>query len=99
MPGASAGEWVLLRRSAARASAIGPVEADEALAPAVGTTTRQTFVSLEAAAVNLLPEEEFNLDIPLDFGLVQRFVLPSAEPDELEEMARIQLEKILALPD
>lgn len=98
MPGASAGEWVLLRRSAARASAIGPVEADEALAPAVGTTTRQTFVSLEAAAVNLLPEEGFNLDIPLDFGLVQRFVLPSAEPDELEEMARIQLEKILPYP-
>ncbi len=45
-----------------------------------------------------MPGEAFNLDLPLDSGLIQRFVLPVAEPDELEEMARIQLEKILPYP-
>ncbi len=82
MPGVAAGEWILLRW---------PAGAPEG-------ATRQTFASLEAAAVNLLPEEEFHLDLPLDYGLVQRFALPSAEPDELEGMARIQLEKILPYP-
>lgn len=95
MPGAAAGEWVLLRRPAAKPAAAG----DDVLPGTPGDgATRQTFPSLEAAAVNLLPEEAFHLDLPLDYGLVQRLTLPAAEPDELEEMARIQLEKILPYP-
>ena len=61
-------------------------------------TTRQTFPSLEAAAANLDPADPFVLALPLELGLVQRMSLPAAEPSELEEMARIQLEKILPYP-
>lgn len=108
MPGPDAGEWVLLRRPAGSKAAPAPVPAAESSydgTPPVGSApippdgaTRQTFASLEAAAVNLLESEEFHLDLPLDYGLIQRFSLPPAEPDELEEMVRIQLEKILPYP-
>lgn len=53
------------------------------------------FASLAEAARALDLEEEFALGLPLDLGLVARFVLPEAPPDELEGMLRIQLEKIL----
>lgn len=99
MPGAAAGEWVLLRRPVGRSAAASTaIPAAERFGPEADEATRQTFASLEAAAVNLLPEEEFHLDLPLDYGLIQRFILPTTEPDELEEMARIQLEKILPYP-
>ncbi|MBE7212059.1 MAG: hypothetical protein INR65_13645, partial [Gluconacetobacter diazotrophicus] len=63
-----------------------------------GTPTRQAFATLEAAAVNLDDAERFVLALPLSLGLVQRLTLPAAEPAELEDMARIQLEKILPYP-
>lgn len=59
---------------------------------------RQAYASLEAAAVALTPGEAFRLELPVDAGLIQRLALPPAEPAELEEMARIQLEKILPYP-
>lgn len=59
---------------------------------------RQTYASLEAVAVALAPGEAFRLELPVDAGLIQRLSLPPAEPAELEEMARIQLEKILPYP-
>lgn len=88
LPGANAGEWELCRRL--------PAAAPTDTTP--GATTRQTFASLEAAAANVDPEESYVLVLPLDMGLVQRMALPAAEPAELEEMARIQLEKILPYP-
>lgn len=88
LPGANAGEWLLCRRVPAAAPGdFGP-----------GATTRQTFASLEAAAANLEPADSFVLALPIEIGLVQRLSLPAAEPAELEEMARIQLEKILPYP-
>ncbi len=63
-----------------------------------GVPTRQTFATLEAAAVNLDDAERFVLALPLSMGLVQRLILPAAEPGELEDMTRIQLEKILPYP-
>lgn len=59
---------------------------------------RQTHASLEAAAGALAPGEAFRLELPVDAGLIQRLSLPPAEPAELEEMAKIQLEKILPYP-
>ncbi len=85
-PGAAPGEWELLRPLAGGA----PVT--------MGGATRQTFASLEAAAVNLEDAERFVLALPLSLGLVHRLTLPPAEPDELDDMARIQLEKILPYP-
>lgn len=85
-PGAAPGEWELLRPLSGSA----PVGLDH--------VTRQTFASLEAAAANLTDAERFVLALPLSLGLVQRLALPPAEPDELEDMARIQLEKILPYP-
>ncbi len=85
-PGAEPGEWELSRPLSGSA----PFGA--------GTATRQTFASLEAAAVNLEDAERFVLALPLSLGLVQRLTLPAAEPSELEDMARIQLEKILPYP-
>ena len=87
LPGAEAGSWELCRRLPA---ATGDTSA--------AATTRQTFPSLEAAAANLEPGDPFVLALPLELGLVQRMALPAAEPSELEEMARIQLEKILPYP-
>ena len=92
MPGAASGEWELCRSLA--------VSASPAI-PSFGASrgvTRQTFASLETAAANLLPAEPFVLALPIEMGLVQRLALPAAEPFELEEMARIQLEKILPYP-
>lgn len=60
--------------------------------------TRQTHGSLEAVALALTPGEAFRLELPVDAGLIQRLSLPPAEPAELEEMARIQIEKILPYP-
>lgn len=85
-PGGAPGEWELSRPLSGSA----PAGSDGA--------TRQTFASLEAAAVNLADAERFVLALPLSLGLVQRLILPPAEPDELEDMARIQLEKILPYP-
>jgi hypothetical protein len=86
LPGAGAGEWELLRQA-------GPAN------PALNRgLTEQVFASLEAAALQLVPGELFVLEVPLEMGLIQRFVLPLAEPAEIEEMARIQLEKILPYP-
>jgi hypothetical protein len=86
LPGAGVGEWELLRPAAP-------------LSPgAPGDLTEQIFASLDAAARQLVPGEPFALEVPLDLGLIQRFVLPLAEPAEIEEMARIQLEKILPYP-
>lgn len=59
---------------------------------------RQAHASLEAAAAALTPGEAFRLELPVDAGLIQRLSLPPAESAELEEMARIQLEKILPYP-
>jgi hypothetical protein len=86
LPGAAAGEWELLRRAAPAGSA------------RPGALSEQVFASFEAAAVQLSPGEPFVLEVPLDLGLIQRFVLPAAAPSEVEEMARIQLEKILPYP-
>ena len=83
-PGPAAGEWELVRPST--------------VAVADATPTRQTFASLELAAANLADAEPFVLALPLSLGLVQRLALPPAEPGELEDMARIQLEKILPYP-
>ena len=83
-PGPASGEWELVRPSA--------------LAVTDAPPTRQSFPSLEAAAANLADAERFVLALPLSLGLVQRLALPPAESDELEDMARIQLEKILPYP-
>ena len=83
-PGPAAGEWELVRPST--------------VAVADATPTRQTFASLELAAANLADAEPFVLALPLSLGLVQRLALPPAEPGELKDMARIQLEKILPYP-
>lgn len=87
LPGAGPGEWELLRKPAAP----GPLSEP-------GRLTEQVFGSLDAAAIQLAPGEPFVLEVPLELGLIQRFVLPLAEPAEIEEMARIQLEKILPYP-
>ena len=93
MPGAGAGEWELCRTTAAAiGSAVLPT------APGVPAVTRQVFATLDAAAANLQPAEAFVLSLPVETGIVQRIALPAAEPDELEEMVRIQLEKILPYP-
>ena len=81
-PGAAPGEWDLVRP----------------LAEATAGVTHQTFSSLEAAALGLTEAEPFVLALPLSLGLVQRLTLPPAAPAELEDMARIQLEKILPYP-
>ena len=60
--------------------------------------TRQVFATMEAAAANLQLSEPFVLALPVETGIVQRLSLPAAEPDELQEMVRIQLEKILPYP-
>jgi hypothetical protein len=86
LPGAAAGEWELLRQNTPAGSA------------QPGALTEQVFASLGAAAVQLEPGEAFVLEVPLELGLIQRFVLPAAAPAEIEEMARIQLEKILPYP-
>ncbi len=88
MPGRDPGEWLLCRRTPA--AALSDTSA--------GSTTRQTFPSLEAAAANLSPLETFVVTLPIELGLVQRMALPTAEPSELDEMVRIQLEKILPYP-
>ena len=85
LPGPDAGEWELCRRL--------PAAAPDDTGPAA--TTRQTFASLEAAAANLEPGSPFVLALPLELGLVQRMTLPAADPAELDDMVRIQLEKIL----
>jgi hypothetical protein len=86
LPGAGAGEWELVRQP-------GPSGAS-----AAGGLTQQVFASLDAAALQLGPGEPFVFEVPLELGLIQRFVLPLADPAELEEMARLQLEKILPYP-
>lgn len=88
MPGREADEFVLCRRL--------PTAAPTDTSPEA--TTRQTFSSLEAAAASLTPDDAFVVTLPIDMGLVQRMSLPAAEPGELEEMVRIQLEKILPYP-
>ncbi len=90
MPGAEAGEWELSRATAT----VGALP----LGPGVPAVTRQRFATLDAAAANLQPAEAFVLSLPVETGIVQRLTLPAAEPAELEEMARIQLEKILPYP-
>ncbi len=90
MPGAAAGEWELCRTM--------PAGGLLPLGPGVPAVTRQVFETLEAAAANLQPAEAFVLSLPVEVGLVQRLPLPAAEPAELEEMVRIQLEKILPYP-
>lgn len=87
-PGEAAGEWELCRRPAA----IAPTETGP------GSVVRRSFPSLEAAAAALQPTDDFVLALPIEMGLVQRLSLPAAEPSELEEMTRIQLEKILPYP-
>ena len=88
LPGTEAGAWELCRRL--------PAAAPDDASPAA--TTRQSFPNLEAAAANLEPGDPFVLALPLELGLVQRMSLPAADASELEEMARIQLEKILPYP-
>ncbi len=87
LPGAAAGTWELLRPAAA-----------SAFPGQVAALASQVFASLDAAALELIPGEAFVLEVPLELGLIQRFVLPLAEPAEVEEMARLQLEKILPYP-
>ncbi len=87
MPGAAAGEWELCRATAG--GGLVP------LGPGIPAVSRQVFASMDAAAANLEPAEAFVLSLPVETGLVQRLSLPAAEPAELEEMVRIQLEKIL----
>ncbi len=93
MPGASPGEWELCRSL----TVSGPSLVPDASGASRGVT-RQVFATLDAAAANLQPAEPFVLALPIEMGLVQRLSLPAAEPSELEEMARIQLEKILPYP-
>ncbi len=88
MPGREAGEYLLCRRLPSAAPTDAGPEA----------TTRQTFPSLEAAAASLTPDDTFVVTLPVELGLVQRMALPAAEPSELDEMVRIQLEKILPYP-
>ncbi len=90
MPGAAAGEWELCR--------VTPTGGLLPPGPGVSAVTRQVFETMDAAAANLQPAEAFVLSLPVETGLVQRLSLPAAEPAELEEMVRIQLEKILPYP-
>lgn len=83
LPGAEAGHWELWRLPPGLALSGG------------GQTSRQQFASLDDAARQLTPGEPFVLELPTELGIVQRFALPGAEPAELEEMARIQIEKIM----
>ena len=94
MPGASLGEWELCRSL----TVSGPSLMPDASGGGARGVTRQVFATLDAAAANLLPTEPFVLALPIEMGLVQRLSLPAAEPSELEDMARIQLEKILPYP-
>ena len=90
MPGAAAGEWELCRTTGGGGAG--------SLSPEGLAVTRQVFGTLDAAAANLGTTEAFVLSLPVETGIVQRLTLPAAEPAELEEMARIQLEKILPYP-
>ncbi len=90
MPGAAAGEWELCRTT--------PTGGLLPVGPGVPAVTRQVFETMDAAAANLQLAEAFVLSLPVETGLVQRLSLPAAEPGELEEMVRIQLEKILPYP-
>jgi hypothetical protein len=83
MPSCAPGEWELFRTPAAPG---GPI------------VVRKVYSNLEAVAAAIPPGEPFLLELPLEAGLIQRLTLPPAEPSELEEMARIQLEKILPYP-
>lgn len=95
MPGVAPGEWMLCRTASVVATLT-----DGASVTGTGPVgiTRQVFATLEAAAANLSPAEPFVLALPIELGLVQRLALPAADRAELEEMARIQLEKILPYP-
>ena len=93
MPAPLSGEWELFRPPAA-AEDPGAPPAGHGTAPG----TRQVFASLEALAANLEEAEPLVLTLPLEMGLIQRLSLPPAAPDELHEMALIQLEKILPYP-
>ena len=86
MPGAGAGEWELCRTTLGGA----------ALPPAV---TRQVFPTLGSGGGPTCSRRRRScLSLPVETGIVQRITLPAAIPDELEEMVRIQLEKILPYP-
>lgn len=87
LPGREAGEWELCRRVASGVPDASPAN-----------TTRQVFPSIAEAAANLSDMDSFVVALPVEAGLVQRMILPAAEPSELEEMARIQLEKVLPYP-
>ena len=90
MPAPQPGEWELFRPPVAPPGAGGPLAG---LRDPAGT--RQVFATLETLAANLEEAEPIVLTLPLEMGLIQRLALPPAEPDELREMALIQLEKIL----
>ena len=92
LPGPGPGQWELLRAPAP------PVPGQAGDLRENQRRPGEVFVSLEAAALELVPGEPFVFEVPLELGLIQRFVLPAAEPAEIEEMARIQLEKILPYP-
>lgn len=57
--------------------------------------TPAAFPTLAEAAGALAPEEDFTLALPLDLGVVARYRLPDAPAEDLADMARIQLEKVL----
>ena len=90
MPGPEVGEWELCRVTTGGGLVVSAADAR--------TVTRQVFATMDAAAANLSPAEAFVLSLPVETGLVQRLTLPAAEPAELDEMVRIQLEKILPYP-
>ena len=83
-PGLRAGEWDIVRTTT-----------EPILDPRGNGPRGQTFASLAAAVNALAADEPFLLGLPLDTAFVQRLELPSAPPDELTAMARLQLEKVL----
>ena len=93
MPGAIAGEWELCRATAGGRDRCRWGRGFRQCHPA-GLSPRST-----PQRQNLQPAEAFVLSLPVETGLVQTLVPSGGRArGELEEMVRIQLEKIFALP-
>lgn len=54
--------------------------------------------TLDEAAATLLPAQPLHLALPCHAVLIERMVLPSADPEELAGMVELQLEKTLPYP-
>ncbi len=53
------------------------------------------LATLDEAGTALQPGEDFILGLPVALVLAQRLRLPTVEPEEFDEMVRIQLEKAM----